>query len=144
VGKELATMREKYRALCGVLDERGRRVWAAAEASYLPYHGVSLVAKVTGLLRRTIRTGIRDRQTGRRKLLEAERSRIAAGGREHLTFHNPDLLQALEKLSYLSGCRIPASEMAQLRPKTSGLPWRLELVLRQRQLTYTSYLCTVP
>ena len=35
----LATMREKYPVLCGVLDERGRRVWAAAEANSLPHGG---------------------------------------------------------------------------------------------------------
>jgi hypothetical protein len=39
MGQELATMREKYRVLCGVLDERGRRVWAAAEANSLPKAG---------------------------------------------------------------------------------------------------------
>ena len=44
MGQALATMREKYRVLCGVLDERGRRVWAAAEANSLPHGGVSLVA----------------------------------------------------------------------------------------------------
>jgi transposase len=98
VGKELATMREKYRVLCGVLDEHGRRVWAAAEANSLPYGGVSLVAKATGLSRTTIHAGIRELQEGRRKPLAAGRSRKAGGGRKPLTFHNPDLLQALEKL----------------------------------------------
>lgn len=91
-------MREKYRALCGVLDERGRRVWAAAEASSLPYGGVSLVAKATGLSRTTIHAGIRELQESRRKPLAAGRSRRAGGGRKALTLHNPDLPQALEKL----------------------------------------------
>jgi transposase len=98
VGKELATMREKYRVLCGVLDERGRRVWAAAEASSLPYGGVSLVAQATGLSRTTIHAGIRELQESRRKPLATGRSRKAGGGRKPLTFHNPDLLKALQKL----------------------------------------------
>jgi transposase len=98
MAKVLATMREKYRVLCGVLDERGRRVWAAAEASSLGYGGVSLVAKATGLSRTTIHAGMRELQAGRRKPLAEGRSRKAGGGRKPLTFHAPDLLQALEKL----------------------------------------------
>jgi transposase len=98
VGKELTTMREKYRVLCGVLDERARRVWAATEATSLPYGGVSLVAKATGLSRTTIHAGIRELQEGRRNVVAAGRSRKAGGGRKPLTFHNPDLLKALEKL----------------------------------------------
>src|ERR1700677_85761 len=60
MGQELATMREKYQVLCGVLDERGRRVWAAAEANSLPHGGVSLVANATGLSRSTIHAGLRE------------------------------------------------------------------------------------
>ena len=91
-------MREKYRVLCGVLDERGRRVWAAAEARSLPYGGVSLVAQATGLSRTTIHAGIRELQKSRGKPLASGRSRKAGGGRKPLTFHNPELLQALQKL----------------------------------------------
>src|SRR2546421_3516169 len=98
MGKELAILREKYRVLCDVLDERGRRVWAAAEANSLPYGGVSLVAKATRLSRTTIHAGIRELQAGRRKPLDGGRSRKMGGGRKPLTFHHPDLLQALEEL----------------------------------------------
>ena len=91
-------MREKYRVLCDVLDERGRRIWAAAEANSLPYGGISLVAQATGLSRTTIHAGIRELETGKGKSLAAGRSRKSGGGRKPLTFHNPDLLQALEKL----------------------------------------------
>ena len=98
MGQELATMREKYRVLCGVLDERGRRVWAAAEANSLPHGGVSLVANATGLSRSTIHAGLRELGKDRGQPLGAGRSRKAGGGRKPLTFHNPDLLKALEKL----------------------------------------------
>ena len=98
MGQELATMREKYRVLCGVLDERGRRVWAAAEANSLPHGGVSLVANATGLSRSTIHAGLRELGKDRGEPLGAGRSRKAGGGRKPLTFHNPDLLKALEKL----------------------------------------------
>ena len=41
---------------------------------------------------------MRELEKGRRKVLPAKRSRRPGGGRKSLTFHNPDLLQALEKL----------------------------------------------
>ena len=98
MGKELAILRQKYRVIRSVLDERGRRVWAAAEAKSLPYGGISLVAQATGLSRTTIHAGLRELEKSQRKPLPAGRSRRAGGGRKPLTFHNPDLLQALEKL----------------------------------------------
>ena len=98
MGKELSILRQKYRVIRSVLDERGRRVWAAAEAKSLPYGGVSLVAQATGLSRTTIHAGMRELEKSQRKPLPAGRSRRAGGGRKPLTFHNPDLLQALEKL----------------------------------------------
>jgi len=48
------TIRKKYERVAGVLDERGRRVWAAAEAEALGYGGQSLVARATGMSRMTL------------------------------------------------------------------------------------------
>jgi transposase len=98
MGKEVATLRKKFRILRDVLDERGRRVWAAAEANALPHGGISLVAKATGLSRSTIHAGIRELKAGRGKPVASGRIRRAGGGRKPLTFHQPDLLRALEQL----------------------------------------------
>lgn len=98
MGTALAVVRNKYRALRDILDERGRRVWAATEASALPRGGVSLVAQATGLSRTTIHAGIRELQQCKRKPLAAGRSRRPGGGRKPLTLHHPDLLKALEQL----------------------------------------------
>ena len=98
MGTALAVVRKKYRVLRDLLDERGRRVWAAAEASSLPRGGVSLVAQATGLSRTTIHAGIRELQQRKGKPLATGRSRRAGGGRKPLTFHHPDLLKALEQL----------------------------------------------
>jgi transposase len=98
MGKEVATLRKKFRSLRDVLDERGRRVWAAAEANALPHGGVSLVAKATGLSRSTIHAGIRELKAGSDKPAVSGRIRRAGGGRKPLTFHQPDLLEALEQL----------------------------------------------
>lgn len=41
-------LREKYAALAPVLNERSRRLWAAAEARALGRGGQTLLVKVTG------------------------------------------------------------------------------------------------
>ena len=50
----ISKVRGKFERLSGVLDERGRRVWAAAEAEAIGYGGQSIVAKATGLSRVTL------------------------------------------------------------------------------------------
>jgi len=45
---------ERYRALAGELDERRRRLWAAAEARSHGRGGVSAVARATGMSATTI------------------------------------------------------------------------------------------
>jgi len=96
--KELNAIRKKYRAVRSVLDERGRRVWAGAEARSLGHGGISLVARATGLSRSTIHAGIRGLENGQEKALAVGRSRKAGGGRKPLTYHTPELLTALENL----------------------------------------------
>ena len=43
-----------------VLDERERRLFAAAEAGTAGYGGVSAVARATGIARSTINRGLKD------------------------------------------------------------------------------------
>src|ERR1700733_6761876 len=52
--------RKKLLALTVVMDERIRRLWAAAEATELGWGGISHVANATGISRTTILAGIRD------------------------------------------------------------------------------------
>lgn len=53
----LDTLKRKYERISPELDERGRRFWAASEASELGHGGIQLVAQATGLGLRTIRRG---------------------------------------------------------------------------------------
>ena len=39
----------KYRQLAGVVDERAKRLWAAADANSLGIGGAALVCRATGL-----------------------------------------------------------------------------------------------
>ena len=77
------------------LDERSRRVWAAAEALELGWGGSSAVALATGLSRTTIRAGIAELQ---QPTQDPSRVRRLGGGRKSLTVHDPDLSAALEAL----------------------------------------------
>ena len=91
---------EKYNALRDFLDERTRRLWAAAEARSLPYGGTSVVASVTGLSRTTILAGInelRDKPSVR-LLKQGSRVRRPGGGRKSLIDRDPSLEQDLELL----------------------------------------------
>jgi len=80
-----------------MLDERTRRVVAAAEARAVGRGGVTLVARVTGLARSTLRRGINELEAPA-TAAPAERVRRPGGGRKPLTAHDPTLLADLEAL----------------------------------------------
>lgn len=94
---QVGKLREKYRKLSRILDERGRRVWAAAEAKYLPYGGVSLVAKATGMSRTTIHSGMGELEAGEAEIAPAGRTRKRGAGRKGLTFQAPEIMDALDE-----------------------------------------------
>ena len=84
----------KYRSLFDHLDERQRRLVAAADATQLGRGGVSTVARCAGLSRPTIHKGLQE--LGRAPL-PAGRVRRPGAGRRPLREVNP-ALRALERL----------------------------------------------
>jgi hypothetical protein len=88
------------------LDERERRLLAAAEARTAGYGGVSAVARATGMARSTINRGLKDL-----KALDLAQPRVrrAGGGRPSLPQIDPTLLEDLQRL---------------LEPATVGDPMR--------------------
>ena len=93
----IETVRRKFKRVSGVLDERGRRVWATVEAEALGYGGQSIVAKATGLSRATLhRVGLdHDQEVA---TPHPDRVRKVGGGRKKLIHQEPSLLSALEAL----------------------------------------------
>jgi transposase len=89
-------IREKYHAFVGELNERGRRLWAAAEALSLGWGGITAVAQATGISDRTIRNGIREIDAG--NSLSSTRQRRLGGGRLTREREQPKLMEALERL----------------------------------------------
>jgi hypothetical protein len=53
-----SVLRQKWNQICGSLDERGRRRWAASEALAMGHGSLILVHRATGLAHSTIRHGI--------------------------------------------------------------------------------------
>lgn len=89
-------IREKYVAIVGDLDERGRRRWAAAESRSLGWGGITAVALATGLSDRTIRTGIQELHDP--DAAPTNRQRQAGAGRRAREVEQPGLADALEEL----------------------------------------------
>lgn len=89
-------IRGKFVGLADSLDERGRRRWAAIEASSLGRGGIAAVAEAMGMSDRTIRTGIRELESG--ETLSPDRQRRPGGGRKARTQEQPKLSAALEKM----------------------------------------------
>ena len=91
-----AVVREKFQMLAGRLDERGLRLWAAAEASAFGWGGTAAVARATGIAASTIRRG--QVELARGETLQPGRVRRAGAGRKRLTESDPGLLDALARL----------------------------------------------
>jgi Rhodopirellula transposase DDE domain len=90
-----ATLVAKYAALSSLLNERARRLWAAAESVAIGYGGDAVVSSATGLAPTTIRRG-------RRQLAEGgpptPRLRRPGAGRPGVETSQPGLTTALEAL----------------------------------------------
>jgi hypothetical protein len=85
----------KYATVSTVLDERARRLWAAAESTAIGYGGDALVSEATGIARQTIRRGRREIEAG---IQPGARIRRAGAGRPRLKTVQPGLKAALEHL----------------------------------------------
>lgn len=86
---------EKFAAVSPALDERARRLWAAAEARAIGYGGVSLVSSATGIARDTIYRGLEELERG---VEHQDRIRRPGAGRPRLDQEQPGLKEALEEL----------------------------------------------
>ncbi|MBI2736284.1 MAG: ISAzo13 family transposase [Rhodospirillales bacterium] len=116
IGKRFAAVRDS-------LDERGRRLFAAAEARTAGHGGIVASARATGVARSTIGRGLKD--------LDAPDSlsgsiRRVGGGRHALTRSDPTLLEDLRRL---------------LEPTTMGDPMRPLLWVSKSHAKLAAALC---
>src|SRR5208283_2620807 len=92
-------IRERWLIVEDALDERGRRRWAAAEASSHGRGGMAAVVRATGISESTVRRGLLEVREGDQA--PAGRVRRAGGGRKPIAEREPGVEQAL--LSLLDG-----------------------------------------
>jgi DNA-binding phage protein len=89
-------IRVRFDLLGPALNERQRRLWAAAESKAIGRGGITLVARTTGLSRRTIHEGAAE--LGTPAVKEPMRVRRQGGGRKRAVEKDPGLLADLERL----------------------------------------------
>jgi hypothetical protein len=94
--RQMRGIRRKYRSLLPVLDERQRRLWAAAESRSLGRGGLAAVVRATGMAKTTILRGLADLESG--SSLASDRVRRPGGGRKRATVVDPGLVAALKNL----------------------------------------------
>ena len=87
-------IRERFSAVSPFLDERGRRLVAAAEAAAVGYGGIAAVSVATGVAASTIGRGLRELSGPR----ELGRIRRAGGGRKASVVKDATLLSDLGAL----------------------------------------------
>lgn len=86
----------RFEILKPVLDERMRRLWAAAEARSLGHGGIRAVSQATGISHRAIGEGLKELESG--VFPPPGRLRMAGGGRKPAEETDPTLLSDLENL----------------------------------------------
>jgi Rhodopirellula transposase DDE domain len=89
-------VRERFGLLAVHLDERSKRLWAAAEAISLGYGGTEAVVRATGIAATTIRRGVADLRAC--EVLEG-RVRRAGAGRRRIVDADPVVLDDLDRLA---------------------------------------------
>ena len=81
-----------------MLDERGRRRFAAAEALVAGRGGVTAVSRATGIARSTINRGLTELRDEAKPSARADRVRRVGGGRKSLAATDGTLLRDLQAL----------------------------------------------
>ena len=94
-------IQRRFRSLSAFLDERMRRLVAAAESEAIGYGGVSAVARATGVSRRAITEGmkeLKERKASRQTRSPQLRIRRKGAGRKRTIEKDVTLLEDLDRL----------------------------------------------
>lgn len=94
--KIASILEQVFDTMPGVLDERQRRLLAASIAKGYGHGGIKLVSGFSGMDIRTIRSGIREIDTG--ELSPSEKIRKSGAGRPSVKQQKPELLNRIEEI----------------------------------------------
>jgi hypothetical protein len=89
---------KRYQALSTHLDERMRRLFAAAEAKAIGRGGNSIVSRTTGISRNAIARGLQELGEPNPQVIQGKRIRQEGGGRKKTVDKDPTLKRDLESL----------------------------------------------
>lgn len=93
------TIATRFQLLKPTLDERNRRLWAAAEAKTIGYGGIAIVHRATGIAHKTIMAGLRELGMVLPKRANGKvRIRRSGGGRKPVDRTDPTLESDIESL----------------------------------------------
>src|SRR6266545_5821944 len=95
---DAGAIRRRFKLIEKHLDERMRRLLAAAEAEAVGSGGISLVARATGVSRRAIRVGAQELKARGPRAVADGRIRRPGGGRKRTVEQDPMLIADLERL----------------------------------------------
>ena len=101
VMREVNMASERFKLLSWTLDERLRRLFAAAEAKVVGQGGITYISKATGISRRAIHAGLDElesRESGAETEIKKGKIRKSGGGRKKVTEKDPKLKADLERL----------------------------------------------
>lgn len=93
-----AGIQRRFELLEAHLDERQRRLVAAAEVEALGVRAISVVSRSTGVSRQAIRRGMQELQEPAQRRIGGQRIRKPGGGRKKATEKDPSLVADLEQL----------------------------------------------
>lgn len=131
--KEIDVLAQKFQAIWPHLDERGKRITAAAEAMSIGRGGVSIVQRACGLSRPTIYHGIREIES--RQVPPSGRIRNVGAGRKSAEFHDPGIVAALEGLIEPVTRGDPESPLKWITKSTRNIA--AELSSRKHPISHT-------
>ena len=89
-------IRQRWTSFGSKLDERGRRLFAAAEVKAAGRGGMAAVSEITGIARSTIQRGLLDLDA---PILAGSRVRREGGGRREIADTDPTLINDLRTLA---------------------------------------------
>lgn len=89
-------IKTRFESIAPFLDERLRRIFAAAEAMAIGYGGPSIVSRETGVSRAAIALGLKELKEPEKP--DTQRLRKKGGGRKRAIDKNPRLKEDLERL----------------------------------------------
>jgi len=91
-----ALIKKRFESLAPFLNERTRRLYAAAEAAAIGHGGIAQVMRATGISRPTIAAGLKELHNPEAQ--DLQRIRSVGGGRPRTVAQDPTLLTDLERL----------------------------------------------